>query len=189
MAGFSKNLSIIKGIGQRICKAREDKGLQQKDVAKMLGYKSRTSISKLETEEKIPTVDVILQLSEILDVDLFWLITGKQNPDKISRIIDPINRTIKGFEDVLQTEEIRLQGNLSDANHTLDAIKSEFQAIQSGLYRLDSNFLNTLTDSRLRTTILIEMDTADLKKIHAKKEALEHDKSIVLNALNPTKKP
>jgi len=172
--------------GDRIRQLRISRGLQQKDLADKLGYKSQTSVSKLEAGEISPTADVLMKLTEILNADLHWLITGKQNPDKISGIIDPINRTIKGFEDVLQTEEIRLQGNLSDANHKLDAIKSEFQAIQSGLYRLDSNFLNTLTDSRLRTTILIEMDTADLKKIHAKKEALEQDKSLILNALTPT---
>ena len=67
------------GIGKRICKSREDKGLQQKDLALLLGYKSRTSVSKLENEETIPTIDIALRLSEILEVDLFWLITGKQN--------------------------------------------------------------------------------------------------------------
>lgn len=37
-------------IGQRIRTKREERGLTQDELAKMLGYKYRSSVNKIETE-------------------------------------------------------------------------------------------------------------------------------------------
>lgn len=54
-------------IGERVKEARERKGFTQDELAHKLGYKSRSSINKIEKERDIPR-SMIVKLAEILDV-------------------------------------------------------------------------------------------------------------------------
>ena len=55
-------------IGQTIAKYREEKGLSQEELAHLLGYKSRSTINKIETGERDVPRKMIAQLSIILNV-------------------------------------------------------------------------------------------------------------------------
>lgn len=55
-------------IGQTIAKYREEKGLSQEELAHLLGYKSRSTINKIETGERDVPRKMIAQLSVILNV-------------------------------------------------------------------------------------------------------------------------
>ena len=64
-------------LGERICKLRTQKNLSQGDLANALDV-SRQSISKWETNASVPELDKLVKLSEIFDVSLDELITGKK---------------------------------------------------------------------------------------------------------------
>ena len=55
-------------IGERIASYRKDKGLSQEELAHLLGYKSRSTINKIETGEREVPRNMIAQLSIILNV-------------------------------------------------------------------------------------------------------------------------
>ena len=59
---------------------REDKDLNQTEVAKMLGM-SQTGYSKYETgENDIPT-DILIKLADFYDVSVDYLLNRTDNPD------------------------------------------------------------------------------------------------------------
>jgi len=65
-------------IGALIEKKRKEKKLTQEELAKKL-YVSNKTISKWETGKGIPSIDLLLPLSEVLDIDIKELLTGKEN--------------------------------------------------------------------------------------------------------------
>lgn len=56
-------------IGERIAKYREEKGLSQEELAHLLGYKSRSTINKIETGQRDVPRKMIAQLSIVLNVN------------------------------------------------------------------------------------------------------------------------
>lgn len=68
-------------LGERICKLRTEKNLSQGDLADALEV-SRQSISKWETNGSVPELDKLVKLSEIFDISLDELITGKKNVEQ-----------------------------------------------------------------------------------------------------------
>lgn len=68
-------------LGERICKLRTQKSLSQGDLADALDV-SRQSISKWETNASVPELDKLVRLSELFDVSLDELITGKKKVEQ-----------------------------------------------------------------------------------------------------------
>ncbi|MCQ2518802.1 MAG: helix-turn-helix domain-containing protein [Lachnospiraceae bacterium] len=64
-------------IGQRIKKLRKENKMTQQQLADRLGV-SLNHVSKIEPGMKVPSVDLFLTLSEIFNVSLDFLITGKE---------------------------------------------------------------------------------------------------------------
>ena len=64
-------------LGERIYKLRTEKEMSQGDLADALEV-SRQSISKWETNGSVPELDKLVKLSEIFDISLDELITGKE---------------------------------------------------------------------------------------------------------------
>ena len=56
-------------IGERIAKYREEKGLSQEELANLLGYKSRSTIQKIESGQRDVPRKMIAQLSIVLNVN------------------------------------------------------------------------------------------------------------------------
>ncbi len=65
------------GLGEKIYKLRTEKKLSQGDLADALEV-SRQSISKWETNSSVPELDKLVKLSEIFDLSLDELVTGKE---------------------------------------------------------------------------------------------------------------
>lgn len=59
-------------IGERVKAAREAKGYTQEALAHLLGYKSRSSVNKIEQGRDIPR-DIIVKLAKLLDVTPSYL--------------------------------------------------------------------------------------------------------------------
>lgn len=60
-------------IGERIKAARVKKGYSQTELAELLGYKSRSSINKIEKEGRDIPRSIIVRLAELLDVTPAYL--------------------------------------------------------------------------------------------------------------------
>lgn len=68
-------------IGQYLRAKREEAGIFQRDVAKHAGV-SESTISRIESGEVLPTVDVLVRIGEYLGLDLTELLTRLGNHAK-----------------------------------------------------------------------------------------------------------
>ena len=72
-------------MGDRVKAARLKKGYTQEELAQKLGYKSRSSVNKIEKERDIPR-SMIVKIAEILDVTPAYLMGwDEQKPVKEKR--------------------------------------------------------------------------------------------------------
>jgi len=69
-------------IGARIEAARRTRGMKQKELLAQLQVRgvdlNASALSKLEGQLRIVTDVELLAFAEILDVDVMWLLTGKE---------------------------------------------------------------------------------------------------------------
>lgn len=70
-------------VGPRLRLARENAGLSQGQVAKMLGL-HRPSVSEMEAGNRRISAEELVQLAEIYEVSIDWLTRGadEQSPDQ-----------------------------------------------------------------------------------------------------------
>jgi len=74
-------------MGERIKEARIRKGYSQTELAQLLGYKSRSSINKIEVNEREIPKSIILKLSEILDVTPAYLM-GWESSNSLDNLME-----------------------------------------------------------------------------------------------------
>jgi transcriptional regulator with XRE-family HTH domain len=69
-------------IGERVEVARKNQGMKQKELLAQLQVKgvdmNSSGLSKLEGQIRAVTDIELLAIAEILDVDVMWLLTGKE---------------------------------------------------------------------------------------------------------------
>lgn len=70
----------IKESGKRIRQLRKAKGMTQEQLATKLDIGDRY-LRKIETGEKVPSIDVLVEFSSLFEVSLDYIITGKQPQD------------------------------------------------------------------------------------------------------------
>lgn len=81
-------------IGERIAKFREKRGMSQEDLAHLLGYKSRSTISKIEKSERNVPKKMISQLSLILGVTPLSILTDvKKSQQYESNVIEATGKS------------------------------------------------------------------------------------------------
>lgn len=61
-------------IGDRIRILREAKGMTQEELATIVGYKSRSTIAKIESGERDPYLTKVAAIAKALDVSPIFLI-------------------------------------------------------------------------------------------------------------------
>lgn len=64
-------------VGQKIKHLRKKKGLTQKELAEVLEL-NPTTISHYEKEDRIPSLDILIQIATYFDVDLNYMV-GENN--------------------------------------------------------------------------------------------------------------
>lgn len=79
------------GIGKRIEYFREKKGLTQQELADIMGYKSKSTISKIEKGKSDINQSTAVKFSNALDVDIADLL-GFNHPTNRDILIDFINK-------------------------------------------------------------------------------------------------
>lgn len=77
-----EKVKSVKGYGERIKKYRTAKKLTQEELGVMLGGITKSYISKVENEITTPSLEMMANIAEKLDVDIGDLIGGKQTPPK-----------------------------------------------------------------------------------------------------------
>lgn len=60
-------------LGERIKYARQKKGISQTELAQLLGYKSRSSINKIEVDGRDVPRSMIVKFAQVLDVTPSYL--------------------------------------------------------------------------------------------------------------------
>ena len=102
-------------IGERIKNRREELGLSQEDVAKRLGYKSRSSVNKIEMARIIPAKKID-KMASILDCSPGYLMGWMEDEQKSNIHIKGVKIPVLGrvaagipieaTEEILDWEEI-----------------------------------------------------------------------------------
>lgn len=116
-------------IGTIIKKRRKELHISQEELAKMLGYKSKTSISRLESNSTIPNYDVLENISNVLKLNLIDIMFSTDD------IIDN-RKTIPFFEN------LGIAYNKLNKKEDFDNViflEENFQTI-----KLDLSFLSSL---------------------------------------------
>lgn len=71
---------VIKLKNYRLIKARKQKGLNQADLAHILGFKGKQSVANWENGHSTPTLSTAILIAEILNKDVVYLF-GNQVQD------------------------------------------------------------------------------------------------------------
>ena len=58
----------LQKLGFNIARIREEKGISQADLVRMLGYSGHGYLSRVENGEQAPSIKLLLSVSQILDV-------------------------------------------------------------------------------------------------------------------------
>ena len=85
-------------IGKRIAALRREQGLKQDDLAQMLEV-SPQAVSKWENDQTCPDISLLPKLSKILGVSVDELLSGKQDPQPVVRLVTEENR--KDIKDLM----------------------------------------------------------------------------------------
>ena len=105
---------MSKTIGQRIRERREELNISQEELAKKVGYKSRSSINKLELCRDMPLNKVQL-LANALDVRPGYLMGWTDEVDSKPNQIDDLSFLLNDqIKDVELTKALQVYFNLSE---------------------------------------------------------------------------
>lgn len=110
-------------IGDRIKELREKRNMSQEELAKKIGYKSRSSINKIETEgRKIPQ-DKIKAASSALNVSPLYLLGWTDDPTPVE---DGVKETVThvAFTDSGNYEVVRFPDAIMKDDGTILDLRS-----------------------------------------------------------------
>ena len=68
--------SQLRALGINVSRLREKHGISQKELSVMLGYTNHTHLSRVESGQKAPSVSVLLEVADILEVPIADLFDG-----------------------------------------------------------------------------------------------------------------
>lgn len=74
----------IEKIGNRIRQLRKDQGMTQTKLATKLNIGDR-HLRKIESGEKGPSIDILIEIATLLDVSLDYIIMGKQSQSDLKQ--------------------------------------------------------------------------------------------------------
>ena len=98
MKGKSKKFKLdFMPVGQDLKQAREEKGMTREQISEIVDYVPR-HIQAIENEGKTPSVDLLFQLAELLDVSLDRHVFKDKLPAK-SSIRRRIDTSLDGLDD------------------------------------------------------------------------------------------
>ena len=97
---------IDKTIGLRIRELRSEAGMTQEELAHRLGYKSKTTINKIEMGERSLTQTKIKQIADILRVSPMYIMGWEQPYKNTDSTFDNMEATQEGYYTDPETAKI-----------------------------------------------------------------------------------
>ena len=120
----------------RIKETREDKRLTQKAFAQEIGIK-QGFVSAIEKGKK-PSLETIVKIASVFELDLNWLITGikspvlsyKTNEQNVLSIDDEETRDLKKALHIAKEREMDLRAHISDLRGYVESLKADKEFIK-----------------------------------------------------------
>ena len=91
-------------IGRFLQELRKDKGLTQEQLAEKTGVARRT-VSRWETGTNMPDLDILIELSDLYEVDLREILSGERKSEKMN---EELKETVLQVADYSNDEKVRL---------------------------------------------------------------------------------
>ena len=95
-------------VGKFLQSLRKDKGLTQEQLAEKIGVAQRT-VSRWETGNNLPDIDILLDLSDFYEVDLREILSGERKSEKMK---EEMKETVLQVADYDSTNEKNLIGQI-----------------------------------------------------------------------------
>lgn len=107
-------------VGERLLKLRNKQGMTQEDLAEYLNV-SRQSVSKWELNKTLPDVEKLMQLSELYEVTLDYIVKG------VEEIQEEQDGTSDGDKDDVESEEAVQDASVTEDWKNNLSIQSAFE--------------------------------------------------------------
>ena len=96
-------MDLVK-IGKFIQELRKEKGLTQEQLAEQMGVARRT-VSRWETGNNMPDLDILVELSDLYEVDLREILNGERKSEQMNK---ELKETVLQVADYSAEEKARL---------------------------------------------------------------------------------
>lgn len=160
-------------IGSQIRKRREELGMSQDELAKKVGYSSRSSINKIEKEINDVPQSKILEFAKILGTTVDYLLNIEEQPTRI-----PVLGTVKAgipitaIQEILDYEEI--SSEMARCGEYF-ALRIKGDSMEPRMHEGDVVIVKqqSTVDSGQIAIVLVNGDEATVKKVRFRDNGIE----------------
>lgn len=124
----------MKSVGDRIREKRESLGMSQEELAKKLGYKSRSSINKIETDARNLTQSKIKSIADALLTTPSYIMGWEEPKEEIPPHFNPMPdmRKVPRVGRIACGEPITAEENIEDYDETPSGWHADFSLLCVG---------------------------------------------------------
>jgi transcriptional regulator with XRE-family HTH domain len=131
--------TVDKTIGERIRDRRELLGLSQEELAKMIGYTSRSSINKIETGVQQLRQSKIKAIADALDTNVNYILGIDSNSDKYKSYLDSYMERIKKI--ISEMDDAQIENALRLSQTYLQMYADQLNKINIDNYEIAENIV------------------------------------------------
>ena len=160
-------------IGSQIRKRREELGMSQDELAKKVGYSSRSSINKIEKEINDVPQSKILEFAKILGTTVDYLLNIEEQPTRI-----PVLGTVKAGIPITAVQEILDYEEISSEMARCGeyfALRIKGDSMEPRMHEGDVVIVKkqSTVDSGQIAIVLVNGDEATVKKVRFRDNGIE----------------
>lgn len=160
-------------IGSQIRKRREELGMSQDELAKKVGYSSRSSINKIEKEINDVPQSKILEFAKILGTTVDYLLNIEEQPTRI-----PVLGTVKAGIPITAVQEILDYEEISSEMARCGeyfALRINGDSMEPRMHEGDVVIVKqqSTVDSGQIAIVLVNGDEATVKKVRFRNNGIE----------------
>ena len=160
-------------IGSQIRKRREELGMSQDELAKKVGYSSRSSINKIEKEINDVPQSKILEFAKILGTTVDYLLNIEEQPTRI-----PVLGTVKAGIPITAVQEILDYEEISSEMARCGeyfALRIKGDSMEPRMHEGDVVIVKqqSTVDSGQIAIVLVNGDEATVKKVRFRNNGIE----------------
>jgi transcriptional regulator with XRE-family HTH domain len=83
------------------------KGARDAEIARQLGYKSQSPLTKFMSGEALPTGELLLRIAQVTKCNLHWLLTGEHDPTLVGNMLGP--ELMKVLEEICEAHKTPME--------------------------------------------------------------------------------